>query len=282
LNAGANLNTRTCKKMFPHLEEDNWTPLHVAMGGCASQGLTLNSTSDFTELIKLLLNGGVNVDAKLPSGSTPLLIGVRFSQGREAGEHVKVLLAAGANVNAADNDGTPLHAVAQQADILLLVVLLAARANVNAKNKAHETPLHEAASCGSEEAIRLLLGASATVNAQDKHGRTPLHFAANNRRGSLEAVRLLIKSGATVGARDKGGMTPLHAAAEKSMVNIMKELLAAGANCNAEDKNSETPLHKVICRVNFNPWWEATVMADLSVELLLKRGCSPTTRNRKG
>jgi FOG: Ankyrin repeat len=66
---------------------------------------------------------------------------------------IKLLLSAGANVNAKDDDGdTPLHAAARSGLALAVDLLLEVGADVSAKTKLGYTPFHEAAKAGSAPA----------------------------------------------------------------------------------------------------------------------------------
>jgi ankyrin repeat protein len=55
-------------------------------------------------------------------------------------------------------------------------LLLANKADVNAKSNGGWTPLHEAAMSGHKEVAGLLLANKAEVNAKDNKGETPLHM----------------------------------------------------------------------------------------------------------
>ena len=72
------------------------------------------------------------------------------------------------------------------------------------------TPLHLAAISGHKKVAELLLANKAEVNAKDKTGQTPLHRAAAN--GHKDVVELLLANKAEVNAKDNDGYTPLQAA----------------------------------------------------------------------
>jgi ankyrin repeat protein len=57
-------------------------------------------------------------------------------------------------------------------------LLLANKADVDAKSNGGRTPLHEAAFSGYKDVVELLLANKADVNAKNNDGQTPLHGAA--------------------------------------------------------------------------------------------------------
>ena len=83
---------------------------------------------------------------------------------------------------------TPLHWVAHNGDKELAQLLLADRADPNAKNSAGETPLHVAAARGNREMAELLLAHGADPNAKDNFGQTPLRVASSYRYRELEEL----------------------------------------------------------------------------------------------
>ena len=173
-----------------------------------------------SEEMKLLLDGGADVNAKSTFGATALIWA--------AGEPVKsrMLIERGADINAQSRQGrTPLMAAARRQGAADLVRLMLARgADVKAKDIQDDTALLLAARAGEPETMHLLIERGADINApEDSVGFTPLASAIVS--GNVEAVRLLLAKGAdpngTATARRRvrngplaiGNWTPLMAAA---------------------------------------------------------------------
>lgn len=68
--------------------------------------------------------------------------------------------------------------------------------------------MHHAAALGHKDVAELLLANKAEVNAKDKHGATPLHWAASE--GHKEVVEMLLAHDAEVNAKTNDGWTALH------------------------------------------------------------------------
>lgn len=95
---------------------------------------------------------------------------------------------------------TPLHRAALNHDLAAVRTLLAAGAEVDAKNAAEATPLLYGA--GHAEIVRALLAGGANPNAASKAKNTPL-IAAVSHANSFEAASLLLAAGAEVHAVKK-------------------------------------------------------------------------------
>lgn len=83
---------------------------------------------------------------------------------------------------------TPLHLAATNPDVSALKALLAAGANVNAKDDDGNTPLHMAAYTNRIEAAKVLLEAGADVNAKTTAGRTPMAMARKSRADEIAGL----------------------------------------------------------------------------------------------
>ena len=128
----------------------------------------------------------------------------------------KAALAAGidwANDGKTDHQFSTLHfAVGHTSSngVEVLKLLLACKADVNARAEYRQTPLHFAAQNANTVAVKLLIERGADVNAQQRDRKTPLHLAASN--GHVEIVKILIENKADVKARDLYKNTPLMCA----------------------------------------------------------------------
>jgi ankyrin repeat protein len=158
-------------------------------------------------------------------------------------------------VSSTDRSGrTPLHTasdhLASFSHRRVVELLLAWRADVNARDESGARPLHLAAARGKCDVAEALVAHGADIDARDEDGRTPLHFAAQKDRepkGRMAVVELLVARGADINAREKKfGHTPLHEAALYRNRDVAEALVALGADTNARDKFGETPLHVAV------------------------------------
>ena len=140
------------------------------------------------------------------------------------------LLAQGADVNAAQGDGTtPLHWAAYQLDTDLVQRLIATGASANTANRYGATPLGEAAKAANVEIVSLLLKSGAEVDAANADGETALMLAA--RTGNTAVASALIAAGADVNAREAWrDQTALMWAAESAQGDMVKLLIEKGAD----------------------------------------------------
>ena len=97
---------------------------------------------------------------------------------------------------------TPLHLAATNSDVTVVKALLAAGANVNAKDMDGNTPLHMAAYTNRVENAKVLLEAGADVNAVSTGGRTPMAMARKSRADEIAGlISLWILKGCKSGGK---------------------------------------------------------------------------------
>ena len=123
-------------------------------------------------------------------------------------------------------DGLMLE-FAKTGNVAGIRTLLAAGADVDAADASGFTPLHVAAAQGHADAVKALLAAGADIEAVTDKGHTPLHAAAWV--GQVDVVAALLAAGAYPEAETEGGVTPLHAARANKHYKIANMLKRAGA-----------------------------------------------------
>jgi hypothetical protein len=131
-------------------------------------------------------------------------------------------LAAGADPNSSRLGTSALMFAARDGQAGAITQLLAAGAGLDARDNDGDTPLMYAAIDGRTEAIKALLKAGADVNGANRAGNTPLLAAVQH--GRTEAVRVLLAAGADPDAMNRKNQSPRSAAAEEGRTEI-RELL---------------------------------------------------------
>jgi hypothetical protein len=115
---------------------------------------------------------------------------------------------------------------------------------------AGDTALHVAAAAYQGEIARELIAAGADVRARNRRGAEPLHYAADGVPGSgafnppaqALTVACLIAAAADPNALDKNGATPLHRAVRTRCAGAVRALLDGGADPERKNKNGSTPI----------------------------------------
>ncbi|NXC19742.1 ANR27 protein, partial [Corythaeola cristata] len=147
-----------------------------------------------------------------------------------------------------DRGYTPLHIAAICGQTLLVDLLVAKGAIVNATDYHGSTPLHLACQKGYQNVTLLLLHYKASTDVQDNNGNTPLHLACTY--GHEDCVKALVYYDVHSCRLDVGnekGDTPLHIAARWGYQGIIEVLLQNGANPEIQNRMKETSLQ---CALN--------------------------------
>ena len=194
------------------------------------------------EVVRALLDAGADVNTKSDDGYTPL----DFANMHEESSVAGILIANGGKATKSDYTLDKLYLAIYDNKLNRVIDLLAAGADVNAKDSDGYTPLYSAVNKGNTEIVRALLTAGADVNAKfsNSYGATLLHdFMDGDEPESFgEIAKLLLAAGADVHAKDSYGNTPLHDVATFDNTEIVKTLLAAGADVNAKNRYGLTPM----------------------------------------
>lgn len=149
---------------------------------------------------------------------------------------VATLLAAGADVDARQPDGaTALHWAAHHDDLETVQRLLAAGADARAANDYGATPVWLAATNGNAAIVAALLDAGADPNAALESGETVLMAAA--RTGTPAAIAALLDAGADIAAAQTSrGQTALMWAVAENRLEAARLLLERGADVHARSR----------------------------------------------
>ncbi len=184
--------------------------------------LDVSSMNGSTGITKLLISKGAEVNPPGRNFISPLYNTVQFGKNQfyycgwtdrdgkkiriissidnpnSAEEYIKVaklLISAGADVNAKYHNRTPLYIAVIKSWKEMAELLISAGADVNSRNEdLQSTPLHIAAEDGNKDIVELLITKGADINAKDKDGKTPLKLALENGRKVI--VDLLHRHGA--------------------------------------------------------------------------------------
>jgi ankyrin repeat protein len=175
-----------------------WTPLYLATDNRNIENgdyPVRRSDLDHLEFIKLLLDKGANVNARV----------------RESTEIRTVFT----NQWLDENGATAFLRASQSGDVDLMKLLLARGADPKIATVLGVTALHVAAGIGwvegityewspqaTFEAVKLLIDLGLDVNTQADTGRTALHGAAH--KGRTDVIQLLADHGAKLDVRDYG------------------------------------------------------------------------------
>ena len=190
---------------------------------------------------RCLVEHGAAVDVKNSPGVTPFYYAAL--QGKR--EVLEYLLAHGANkadLEMRDTWGrTPLCSVARDGgNPETLKVLLALGADVNAADSAQDTPILLAAWRPYKDAVNVLLDAGAELFVNTPRGEELLYFAA----GGLERLfDRMVEKGASLTILNKDGGTLLHSAAGGDSLKIVESLVGQGFDVNRQDRFGWAPLH---------------------------------------
>jgi ankyrin repeat protein len=179
--------------------------INIQGGPINASALYLAAFAGEVDTIRLLLEKGADPHTKMIAGINALTA-ASLTGGIEA---IRLLLARKADVNGVATRGaTQKH---------------------GQTNNQRVTALHNGAAAGSVDMVLELIRAGVNVNARDSRNLTPLHFALASETPSVAVVRALLAAGADVNARDDTGETPLDWAEKFGYPEVIGTLTKSGA-----------------------------------------------------
>ncbi len=223
-----------------------------------------------TQRIAAVVVGGKIFDKTALQKMLAQVEAARLGQAAAEGkiEHVKSLIAEGADVNTRDQQGwTPALAALYAWELAVTDLLVEKGADTAAPHLAayvgdhrgikrlleKDTPvdslkgltlLHAAAAGGHTDVVEFLIAKGFEVTATTDDDRTPLHYAAIAMGNHQKVAEILIVKGADINSSVRNGQTPLHRAALSGSREVVELLIRKGADVNAIDKNRGTALHR--------------------------------------
>jgi Ankyrin repeats (3 copies)/Ankyrin repeat len=157
---------------------------------------------------------------------------------------------------------------------------------------AGDTALHIAAAAYERELAESLVAAGADVRARNRRGAEPLHYAADGSPGAeywdpgaqIEVIAGLIAAGADPNAMDKSGVAPLHRAVRTRSSAAVSALIENGADPRLQNKRGSTPLHLAVQNTGRSSSGSEAAKDEQArvITLLLHHGASPADVDAKG
>ncbi len=173
-------------------------------------------------------------------GSTPItLCGVSVGQDLQI---AKMLVAAGADLNAVDSDGATALATAFQGHSAPLVSYFVNKGgNCKVTDNHGSTILMWAIEINDTSLAKSAIKAGVDIDIIDINRQNALQLACKTNT-MPEITKLLLKTTKDVNCTDVAGDSPLTCAIKAGQPSLVKALIARGANCNIPNIAGFTPL----------------------------------------
>jgi ankyrin repeat protein len=144
----------------------------------------------------------------------------------------------------------------------LLAEVLAAGADVNAKDEMGETVVHAVVRRGESRYLPLFWSHGADANATNRSGEAPVHLAIAV--GATELVAELHEGGAELGLAHPKEGAPVIMALERMDLKMLRQLLELGADVEAEAMDGRRAVELALDRRDFDA---ARLLADHGANL---------------
>lgn len=143
---------------------------------------------------------------------------------------------------------TSLHLAASENYLDCVKLLIAAGADIDARNRDQQTPLHLACLSQCHETVTYLISQNADVHAIYRDGRTALHASIVKESRFWDCTLSLLKARVDVNRADNFGYTPLHIAALNEFSSCAFLLIEYGADITARTNGGVSALSFIIRR----------------------------------
>ena len=165
-----------------------------------------------------------------------------------------------------DAEGSkPLHIAAELDKGGMVKVLLAAGVDIESKDNWGRTSFHRAIIAKRRDSFDTLLRSGAKIAAIDAKSISPLHLAAQ--AGQVDMMETLLANGAKRWDFDAYGNQPVHSAVRGGNPHAIEALVMGTTDCEKPTEPGETPLHLACLKkdvevakylftklVDVNPW----------------------------
>ncbi|XP_063923115.1 uncharacterized protein LOC135137411 [Zophobas morio] len=198
---------------------------------------------DNTEIISLLLDNGINVNATNNKGRNALQLSCKENHICD----VKTLLQRGANLHSVDKQGmSALHyAASSEEDSVEIINLLVTNGlSTNQRNMYGETPLHLACKSGNVKNLKELCKNGRNLNEITSSGKTVLHYAAESK--NVEMLKYVLSFESDINASDNLDVSVLHVACQHGSYDCVKLLIDHNADVHAVTNTKKTVLHYAV------------------------------------
>jgi len=180
--------------------------------------LTIATVNGHTDVIRLLLEAGANVNHRSKHKYFPLQWAVISNKE----DIVRILMEYNTELNLVDDDGdATLNCIRSPTSVAIAKLLVNRGADLEIRNNQGYTPLCKAAMCNNLDVVKYLIAKKAELNITGGKNGGPLHIACY--QSNLELVRILVAADADVNLIDPLVGTPLQSACRCQKSNYEKE-----------------------------------------------------------
>lgn len=195
------------------------------------------------QFIKAVMGYRVNMQSSVNQYGTTLL---HLVSKHGTGDVLSLVMHTVSGFGCRDKNGvTPFMLACHEGNLSVVSEILKLRPQLACEGEELGlTPLHYAAINSNKEVLMALIAAGADVNAKDIGGMTPLHISCTN--GHIDNIRILINNGANVNAVHDDGTSVLDAGCVSGNYVICNILIDAGARIDPDSRYFDR-LFKMLC-----------------------------------